>query len=508
MSNWLNRNRIALYVVLNLAVLVATLIGWSSSPASFGLLIYADLLCALCTVPLLWMQELNGRYALLGIFMTMYFLLFDALDLRDLITGAVPSIPREEFFTLAQIGVLLGAICILTGYRLAVHLGSASAEKVVSTDWPTPTLLMVGSILFVLGMVAVAYLQLVLATENTLRSTAQAFATMGPFLTFLVMLGQLTLPLGAVILAYGYAKSRSLFWVVLTAIVVGSQVLLGFLTDTKSTVLMAVVMVAVTRSLWDGRVAKVWLLGIVAFATIVFPILQANREVRGEHGWNRAQVLENMGTVISAAIEQSGKSGQTRGTERSQTFLERTSGEAVLETLFDKVTESETYLHGSTLTPILFTFIPRLLLPDKVDVPVGQMFNRTFMHGGKDDFLYLSVSMLGEMYWNFGWTGVIVGNLLFGGLLGLVGVRTSLAHARSITRLLILLLTMRVLCRGYEDSIAISFVTWLRCMAAIALLHVVFSRTTKAHEASEVGASAVLPAPVTAAGVRFPNLMR
>lgn len=508
MNDWLKRNRVALYVLVNLGLVSATLIGWTSSPAPFELLIYADLLFALCTVPLLWIEELNGRYALLGIFMSMYFLLFGALDMRDLIVGAAPTVPRAEFPTLAQIAALLGAISLLIGYRAAVNLVGASAKENVSIDWPSSTLLVVGLTLFAVGMIAVAYFQLVLATENTIRSTLFAFTSMGPFLTFLVMLGRLVQPLGAVILSYGYAKSRSPLWVLLITMVVASQVLLGFLTDTKETVLLSVVMVAVTKSLFDGRIAKMWLLAIVAFATILFPVLQANRVVRDEHGWDRAQVLANLGTVLDAAIEQNVKTQERPGVERSQTFLERVSGETVLEILFDKVTESGNYLHGSTLEPILFTFIPRLLVPDKVSVPVGQLFNRTFMHGGKDDFLYLSVSMLGEMYWNFGWSGVIVGNLLFGALLGFIGAKTSLAQCRSITRLLVLLLTVRVLCRGYEDSISISVVTWLRGMAAIGLLHLAFSRATKTHEASDVGAPVAGPTPASAAALRFSNLMR
>jgi hypothetical protein len=365
-----------------------------------------------------------------------------------------------------------------------------------------------GLTFFLLGTLAMAYFELVVATENTMRSTLQAFEAMGPLLTFAVMLGQMIQPLGAVILAYGYAKSRSGFWGLLITVVVALQVLLGFLTDTKGTVVLALIIVAVTKSLWDGKVAKVWLLSIILFATIMFPILQANRIVRSERGWDRAQVLENFGTVIEAAIEQRDKVYETHGGVRSQTFLERTSGELMLETLFDKVTESGTYLNGATLAPVAYTFIPRLLLPDKVDVQVGQLFNRTFMHGSKDDFLYLSVSILGEMYWNFGWAGIIVGNLLFGGLLGVVGVRTSLAKSRSLTRLLILLLTVKVLCRGYEDSIALSFVTWLRCMAAIGLLHLAFSRPARDQETSAAGSTDVAVVPVDGSGVRFPNLLR
>jgi len=509
MKEWFKHSRGSLYALTNLAALIAMLIGWSTSPAPGSLLVYVVLLFALCSMPLLWLEQINGRYALLAIFMGVYFLLFGAVDLRDLITGATPMIDRGDSFTLAQIGVLLGGATLVGGYRLAAELSSPKSAASGAADWPTAWILVTGVGFFVTGTGAMAYLNLVAITENSIRATEHGFAAMGPLLTFAVMLGQMVQPLGVVILAYGFARARTFSWALLIAAVVLAQMVLGFLTDTKGTILLPLVLVAVTVSMRQGRISKGWIVGVVLFATLLFPVLQANRVVRNEHGWNRAQAIENIATVVEEAFEARDKIYQTRAGERSQTFLERTSGDAVLETLFNRVTESGSYLNGATVTPLVYAFIPRLILPQKVDVPLGQLFNRTFMHGSKDDFLYLSVSILGELYWNFGWTGVLLGNFLVGCLLGLTGVKTDLSKTPTLTRMLILLLTIKLVVLGYGDSISMAFVTWMRCLAAIGLMHAFFARPSQAQEPSDSGSTAMgAAAPVTAAGVRFPNLMR
>jgi hypothetical protein len=508
MKDWLEHSRGTLYALTNLAASIAILIGWSTSSAPGSLVVYVVLLFALCSMPLLWLQQINGRYALLAIFMGVYFLLFGAVDLRDLIIGADPIIDRGGSFTLAQIGVLLGGVTLVAGYRLAAQLSSPKSVASRAADWPTASILATGIVFFVTGTAAMAYLNLVVITENSIRATEDGYTELGPLLTFTVMLGQMVQPLGVVILAYGFARTRSFYWGLLIAALVLVQMVLGFLTDTKGTVLLPLLLVVVTISLLQGRISKGWIVGVIVFATIMFPVLQANRVVRSERGWNRAQVLEHIGTVVEQAFAVSDKVYQTRGGERSQTFLERVSGDAVLETLFSRVTESGSYLNGATVAPVAYAFVPRLILPQKADVPLGQLFNRTFMHGSKDDFLYLSVSILGELYWNFGWPGVLLGNFLVGCLLGLVGVKTDLAETPTLTRMLILLLTFKLVVLGYGDSIAMAFVTWLRCLAAIGLLHLLFSRPKDTQEPSEAGSAAVGTATVTGPVVRFPNLMR
>jgi hypothetical protein len=308
-------------------------------------------------------------------------------------------------------------------------------------------------------------------------------------------------PLGVVIIAYGYVKTRSPMWLALVIAVVILQLALGFVTDTKGTALFGFLLVAVTKTLWEGKISKAWVLGVVVFAVVMFPILQANRVARNDRGLNRQQALENVWKILQESFEARDKVYETHAGRRSQTFLERTSGEAALEVLFQHAGVDTGFLHGATLVALPYAFVPRLLIPDKQDVQVGQLYNQTFLHGSKDDFTYISVSELGELYWNFGWPGVLFGSLFIGWLLGWVGAKSSLAEAQSLTRLLILLVTIKTVCLGYGGSIALTYVLWMRSMAAVGLLHLMLSRPLRSVQQVK---SPILPT----APVRFPNLMR
>jgi hypothetical protein len=526
MEQWLTRNRKSGYILINVAVLIAVVAGCGVSDAPLGLAMYVSALFALCSMPILWLERLNDRYSLLAMFMALYFILFGALDLQALVTGVDPPVVREGSFTAAQIAVLLGALCTVVGY-LAVARVISPGSDAVPTDWSNFMVLLVGLGCWVGGSLAVCYYSLYLVTENSVSATAKGLTAMGPLLTFAVMLGQMMQPLGVVILAYGYAKTRSTLWLGLVVAVVILQLALGFVTDTKGTALFGFLLVAVTVTLWEGKVSKVWVLGVVVFAVVMFPIFQANRVARNERGMNRQQALENIWKIVQESFEAREKIYETQGGHRAQTFLERSSGEPALELLFQHVGVDTPFLHGATLVALPYTFIPRLLVPDKEDVQVGQLYNQTFLHGSKDDFTYISVSQLGELYWNYGWPGVVFGSLLTGALLGLLGAKSSLSEAHSLTRLLILLVTVKSLCLGYGGSISMTYVVWMRSMAAVGLLHLALSRPIRAAQqgprrnlSRPPGASSVtlptLPSPSRSGrlgpepvqGVRFPNLMR
>jgi hypothetical protein len=270
------------------------------------------------------------------------------------------------------------------------------------------------------------------------------------------------------------------------------QLLLGFVTDTKGTAVIGVLLVAITQTLWDNKLSKAWIAGVLAFAILVFPVMQAARVVRGERGLDRAQAFERIPEMMARAWEAREKVNDSdKPHERAQTFLERTSGEAALEPIFEHAGVDTPFLEGRSLMPVVFAFIPRLLLPDKEGVSLGQMYNHVFLHASADDFTYISCSVLGEFYWNFGWPGLVGGMLLLGLVLGVAGAKSSLAEVHSLTRLLILLVSIMQLCLGFGGNTAVSWVLWLRAVAAIGLLHALFARPTAARPVIE--SSAPLP---------------
>jgi hypothetical protein len=143
-------------------------------------------------------------------------------------------------------------------------------------------------------------------------------------------------------------------------------------------------------------------------------------------------------------------------------------------------------------------------------VSVGALFPKVILKSDSD--VYISISHLGEIYWNFGWLGILGGLPLAGLLLGFIGAKFNLERGTSLTRILVLLVSAQSLCIGFEGTIPVAYVLWLRCMAAIGLLHVVFARRGVAMAGSAVAAEempSVELVPVAGPALpRFPNLMR
>jgi hypothetical protein len=78
---------------------------------------------------------------------------------------------------------------------------------------------------------------------------------------------------------------------------------------------------------------------------------------------------------------------------------------------------------------------------------------------------------LGELYWNFGWLGVLAGMTLIGYLLGTLGRQYNLAEAATITRLLVIVVSVRLLILAAEGELATQYVSWMRSMLVIGILH-------------------------------------
>jgi hypothetical protein len=324
-------------------------------------------------------------------------------------------------------------------------------------------------------------------------------------------------PLGILILSYGYAKRRTAMWTSLIIAMVLVEVAAGFIMDVKRVALMGPALVILTRTLVDNRLPKAWILCSVAALSVLFPVFQAYRtEITNERGMDRLQALHELPKVLSIAL-QSAEKEQKRvdpdPEERPQSFLERSSVKGALENLFQHVPREVPYLGGGSLVSIPMAFVPRLIAPEKADVSVGLLYSQVILHFHGDT--YISISHLGELYWNFGWLGIVFGMPIFGMLLGFVGARFNLEHGTSVTRILVLLATAQSLCIEFEGTIPVSYVLWLRGMAAIGLLHLLFARRGRVMSPAPASVApepeprpaglALLP---QISAPRFPNLMR
>jgi hypothetical protein len=504
MGEFFAKNGAGVYAATLAAFLIIVAISSTLHAGTHVNVAYLFMLFALCAAPLALLDGLNGRYVLLAIFMAFFFLFFGMLDVVRVVLGVAKE-SGPNGMTAAQGGILCGGVCTLLTYAAVVGPPRRAAVFGRKSDWPRISILGAGLALWLVGAAAVLYFQIYVIPERTSAAAARGFANMGPLLTFIVMLGNLLAPLGTLVIAYGYARYRTLLWLLLILAVLLAQFGIAFVTDIRGQALMPIAIVIVALTLVSNRVPKLWIVGAVAAIAVAFPILTAYRAtIVGERGLSREQAVENLGKVIDEVMAYRDRIGRGADSEGQQTLLDRAWLEDNVERLFDHAGIDVPFQGGTTLEAIPLAFIPRLIWPDKPDVPTGLLFNHEFFHGQWDT--YISPSHLGELYWNFGWPGMLVGMSCIGLILGLVARAFNLRDHMSVTRVLVLLATVYYLCWGFEGALSISYISWMRSLAVIGVLHVLFARRSSAARASEQTEEefALSLAPAVA---RFPNVM-
>jgi hypothetical protein len=505
------KNRFSLYIGINVVFVLLLCVAYAVGGTPNPRFLYLILLFALCSHFVIDIDSLNGRFTLLGLFMLVYFVSYGVLDATDLLTGGNVSAPESSDgtggLTKTEACILLGGVMLVLGYRVAVFIAGTTRPRLTSRDWPKRTILIVGPILWVIGMYAsyMWYVHIVPDTTNeAFRKGIGSISTLAASANILMQMMQ---PLGVLLLAYAL---RSFGGPVLLLAVIGivvAQVLLGFVCDLKGFAMLGGVMVIVTAVLIDGRLPKPWLAAFVVYVIFVFPVFQAYRTaIHGERGLARTAVIENFGKVLQLTLAATAKVNS--GRDRAQTFFERTSVKGSTEISVEKTGNGVDFQRGHTLSPVLATFIPKIVWSDKPDVPVGQLFNKSFHITDSDD-VFISPSHLGELYWNFGWPGVVLGMSLIGAICGWVGARFNLQEFRTVTRILVIVVTIKELIVGFEGAIAPLYVTWLRSLAGIGILHLIFARLPVASRlfAPIRSGSEVVPAGGRRSERLFPNLL-
>lgn len=94
-----------------------------------------------------------------------------------------------------------------------------------------------------------------------------------------------------------------------------------------------------------------------------------------------------------------------------------------------RVVREDGFLGGATLEYLPYAFIPRVIWPDKPKIAKGAWFALRIGQANVslDGTIRNSVNMTipGELYLNFGWSGVLLGCWIFGTILGLLWSRTE-----------------------------------------------------------------------------------
>lgn len=464
-------SRVGLYVGLSfafsLSVVTVAMVGGSDNPR----ILYLCLLFLICASPVAFAGPVNGRYAILAVFVTLYFLLYGLMDLMSLIPalGIRGSGGSQGMLSRAEVAVLVGALLLIAGYAAGVRFtGSKQAQWFVN-DWNATALLSVGLALWVIGIAATWFL----ASEVVDRYVGNV--SLGRFEAVGLVAARMVQPLGVALLTYRFVVSDSRRMLPLLLAVLCIEFAFGFIADSKELSVRGMMILFLGFFLLKGRVPKTWAVAAAFAFMLSFAIFHAYRlEVLQIGGQSRAgaaaNIADNLNTALSSDTLEGGflRSG-------SSGLVGRISIKPTMEMVVARTGVDVAYQGGYTLQLLLNSFIPRIFWPDKPDSSVGQLFNRQF-RVSLDPDTYISATHLGELYWNFGWPGLLVGMFAIGLLLGFVNGRIALLERKSATRFLLLVVTIYLLCVRFEGGIALQYSLWMRSVGLIMALHWLLAR--------------------------------
>jgi hypothetical protein len=470
--------RIPLYLFINVGFALFAGIGCAVGGFPNPRFVYLILLFALCSTSVIDLDGLNGRYALLALFMVVYFVSFGVSDLTNLMTGgellAYSSvIPASGMLDGAETLILVGGIMLILGYRAAVIMVDVRRPIRTMRDWSKPVLLVVGLLLWAFGTVATYRWYVYIIPDTTNEAFRKGLSGLSPITVTLYLLGGMCQPLGMLLLIYAWTLFRNSYLMALVIAIVTVQMFIGFVSDSKGTAMIGIIMVMMTGSLVSGRLPKAWLAAGVVFVTLIYPYFTAYRTAIHGAGIARTTVVDNFAEILQKTI--AAKDRVNSGRDRAQTFLERSNVKGSVEAVVAKTGNGVRFQQGYTLSPILEAFIPKILWSDKQHIPTGQFFNKEYRLVEGDE-VYISPSHLGELYWNFGWYGAVLGMGIIGLLCGWVGAGYNVAEFVTVTRILVTVITIKQLIVAFESTIADCYVVWLRSLAGIGLLHLTFAR--------------------------------
>lgn len=485
-----------LYIIANVGFIALVCIGMLRGSQSGVHPLYLVLLFLLCSSPILSINRLNDRYALLAIFSVVYFVFYGAVDFSQLLSGTLgPAIAPGKIFAPAELVILVGGLLAQVGYRVACRTRNVQQNAALK-DWPELPLVLAGTALWMISTWLFWKFKIEVISDTTIEAERRGLGSLNGLQVIGFLLAGYLQPLCIIILAYAQCRYRRAYMIPLLAVVLGVQMVFGFVADIKGQVLIGFALVALTKLLIDGSIPKSRVLLIAAIIAVVFPVLQANRMLRGDLSHTKAE--QNIIQTLQKAIETTGKANS--GANRAQSFLERMNLKPSVELIVARTGVDVRYQSGHTLVPLLAVFIPRLIWPSKPDVPTGRVMNKEFNLSEQEE-TYISPSHLGELYWNYGWPGVLLGMPVIGLILGYVGKRCDLSERTNLTRILILVATIQLLVLGFESAIVPQYSVWSRTLLAVGLLHWLLARTVMAP------ISLASPIPMLTAR-SFPNLMR
>jgi hypothetical protein len=300
----------------------------------------------------------------------------------------------------------------------------------------------------------------------------------------LIILGRMIEPVGAVLLSYAYMKTKSSKLLLLILAIAAAKLPVGIILNSKEIGVSFGAIFIMTHWIYTGRIPYRWLIIFTMILVMYFPVSYAYRASLGASNLTVSKSMDDIDELLEKAEKYKKKDETASGIRK---FASRNDYKTMIDLIVNKAGKTVRFQGGHTLLELPYAFVPRLIYPGKPIVSTGQLFNREFRIS-LDKNAYISASFLGELYWNFGWSGALLGMLGMGIFWGLIGCVANIREQASIAKMLVLISAIYLLIVRFETGIAQQTIQFMRSLVIIYVLDIIIrnrQRTTIASNSEE-----------------------
>ena len=368
----------------------------------------------------------------------------------------------------AQLVTLTGFAMLLIGFYSPFGRLSATVFPKPTREWPPQAALFVAFVILAVGWLTFVSGQLGLIPSR-LGSGAMGALADGSYL-------------GIALLTLTWIRHRRREALLLLAMVIPLAMGVNFFTGSKLRFLSPALMIALAYIVTERRLRTSWIVVSLAVMVVIFPISNFYRYAI--HMDNRPTIgvfLQNPGRVINQ-LTQFGEGIHDWGdyfTSGIKSTGARLDSLGTLAIIVKDTPERVPYQGGWSIGYIALSYIPRIIWADKPGLTIGEWVSQTY--GSRDD-LHTDVgpTWMGELYFNWGYIGVVFGMFAMGMLCRVFQDRLFFRNA-TIPALAAAVVVLYSFTRGVQASLLGPVNQTVFNIIPIALAHVFVGLSTGYH---------------------------
>jgi len=334
-----------------------------------------------------------------SVFTTYFF--FDVVAQNEYLGNTDLMSIRPADIVNGQIAALISLLLMLAGYAVPVGRVLRGVTLTPRRDWTYQATLMMAAFMIPLGWMI--FLSSVFGILPKRMGSG-----------FLGMISNSTyFGLALLMLAYLRYRSRGALWMML--LLIPPSMAFNFLTGSKTALLSPPAIVAVAYIVVKRRIAIRWIMAAIAAVILIYPIAEFQRRVilRGN--------TQGAAYALRKPVELVSRISRFVGSQELGDYLmqgiqatsRRSDGLGILSVIVRDCPSRVPYQGGWTLAYIVLSYVPRVVWADKPDMTIGIWVTSNF-GSGPGVASHTAPTWIGELYFNFGWPGIVIGMLLMG----------------------------------------------------------------------------------------------